>query len=331
MRKLVVVVWLLGLIPYIVFAENFREFSIIQLPDEQYQTNCPGVLAQAVDCIIAGIATNNTKMVVMPGDLADNPTIDDQYITITNAMARLRASGLSVFAVPGNHDYIGRQWEKYVTPLLLTDPALAETWTNGRTWGGVVFTQDTAGLRLVYIGVPSVAYAIPSRLDWMKAMAWKYSDRLAIFVIHGYLDGDGTIPLPSSGNYLGGDIFATNVLACPNAIQVLCGHAPLAPGLIGASARHASIGTYGNIVQALLFDFQWAPPLIGQVRLPVAGNFCGASWIRMYRWRPLENFIQASTWDCYGRTNRVTPDCQFGIPIRSVVQAPSKEQGAASL
>jgi hypothetical protein len=149
-------------------------------------------------------------------------------------------------------------------------------------------------------------------------MGQKYQDRLALVVVHGYVDEGGGVMNPTQIYYLGGDVYHTNFVGMPSLIQVLCGHV-IVLGIYGPTLHHTSIGNSGNLFHGLLFNFQCAPPWVGGTIVGCGAHNCGVTWVRWYEWKPAANLISATTWENLGQTNRTTPDCQFSFPIRQSV------------
>jgi hypothetical protein len=292
-----------------------ESFSFAQLGDTQYLTNCLSQWTNTINYLLAG----KPKTLFMPGDLADGAR-DSEYIAQTNQLSRIVAAGIPLFVVPGNHDSNRSRWEQYLTPLLLSQSGIAETYVPGQSYDGLVMTQSFGGLKLVYIGIGPFSFGNASVLAWLRAMSQKYQDRLAIAVVHGYIDEFGGVMYPSDTWYLGGDICHTNFMSMPNLTQVLCGH-EIWPNTLGPTYHHAAVGDSGNLVHGLLFNFQWAPPYVGGAVVGGGTYNCGLTWVRWYQWKPSLNRISATTWDNYGRTNRNSADCQFSFPIWEQVPA----------
>ena len=298
-------------------------FSFAQLGDTQYLTNCLVQWTNTINYLLA----KKPKTLFMPGDLADGAH-DSEYISQTNQLSRIIAAGIPLFVVPGNHDSNRKRWEQYLTPLLLSQPNIAETYLPGQTYDGIVMTQNFAGLKLVYIGLGPFSFGNASVLAWSRAMSQKYQDRLAIAVVHGYIDEFGGIMEPSDPWYLGGDIFHTNFMAMANLAQVLCGHEVIY-NFLGPTYHHVAVGNSGNLVHGLLFNFQCSPPYIGGASVG-CGNFnCGLTWVRWYEWKPSLNQVSATTWDNYGQTNRMTSDFQLSFPVWQQVPAHNDQANTA--
>ena len=161
-------------------------FSIIKFTDVHagYPYNqqagvesCSNSMQNAINAIIAHKSDWNVKLVEFPGDVYQDNTnstdyqylgnpldpqggVPDSYQAVTNYMNQLRAAGISVYVVPGNHDCDdpGSQlfWTNMFPDSFWTSDPMFYTFVTNGTWHLPFFKTTISGFNLAVIGYPWV-------------------------------------------------------------------------------------------------------------------------------------------------------------------------------
>jgi hypothetical protein len=228
-------------------------------------------------------------------------------------MGRLRSAGIAVFPSPGNHDDQGGtnaylMYNQYISDIVKS----SRTFTGDRLYPDdytdVCFTNTWNGVNVLVVTLRDTFSA--DQAAWAQQMAAKYPAYNVIAVMHEYLNGNGELGRETDPYFYAahGEAYWQYFERIPNLIQVMCGHLWQNDGkgaLTGAQWwRHISIGDSGNVVNEMLFDTQANP-----------GGLGGVDFVRLYRWEPALNRIQASTYvtstSAYVHTNEA--DFQMAV------------------
>jgi hypothetical protein len=264
------------------------EFTIFQMPDEHSRNQQTST--RTFNWLLKNFTAFNGKLIVFPGDLITEPKDKSQWNYVVHQLERFKNVGIPLFLTPGNHDWSDgckRHWNTRLKPgFWHPDPAQAatfETMLPNDTFN-TAMRWDFGLLKLVFIGMaanlPDHGGSWTEQHQWALSVAQKYSDHIAIIVTHAYLNSNGTLQKPQHEHYLYGDqIWAETVMSAPNIMQVMCGHTHT-PTMGWWHFVHT--GVNGNRVDALNIDTQ---------EFPNGGD----DYVRIYRWKPDQKRIEAST------------------------------------
>jgi hypothetical protein len=288
-------------------------FTIIQLPDEQFAyegyalASSAPALSNTVSWIIANAAPLNLKAVIMPGDLVNTLTNLGQWTGISNQIATLVAAGVTVYPTPGNHDesdgdfsFYNRYCSRFVTSAAgYTGDSL---YPNDKTTA--CYTNTWSGVNVAVITVRDTFSA--DQAAWVERMAAKYSNYLAIVVMHEYLNDVGELGRETDDYWhkTHGEAYWEYFKRIPNLTQVMCGH--LWQGMFNPTVmwwRHVSVGDAGNVVNETLFNTQADSPRYG------------TDYVRLYKWEPGLNRIQATTYNTHLAAYVHTNESDFQMAI----------------
>ncbi len=167
------------------------------------------------------IAANaeNISRVVHTGDLINDEGDEKQWLIAKEGLDLLRAAGVNVFLVPGNHDVAGDK-QRYASWRTVFG---ADVYRQYASFGGD-YKDGMGRYDLIDIdGVPSIiAYmgwksSDKEALSWLDGVLKQYKDRFAVLCFHGYMR--------TSGELLGeGEKYLTVIEKNANVKLVLCGH-----------------------------------------------------------------------------------------------------------
>ena len=299
--------------------ESFGEnFTLIQLSDPHvgFSAWTSNGLVDAIDWIIAEKTNQNIKMVISPGDMVDINvgTLTNNWTFLTNQFWRLRNAGISVFAVPGNHEGDDATWgtggstnyDIYLgTNFFSSDPAFITNRIVGSS-RSLVFAQTNSGVPLVFVGLDYPTGVVAS-VDWTNIFYWanarfdQFSNSLGIVVMHEFLTQSGELANEFDTLWGGQGYWAwTNLAKVPNLVQAMSGH------FRGTTATRELVGIGGNSVYANFFNCQ---------EYANQGN----KMIRVYNWDVAKRKIHARTFDATAKvylapTNMVYEAHTFGFP-----------------
>lgn len=218
-------------------------FQIVHVPDGQKQSAATWL--SMAQWIVDHITSNNIKLVTCVGDLienADSLSAVAEYAAVTPAVALIRASGVAMGILPGNHDL--RQSSVFVS----TFPQSAVSgfsWYVSATSDQCSYAQrfTAGGIEFINLSIKFGPTSGGATLAWAAGVIAANPTARVILSTHSYLEVSGT--LTAEGTIIYSDLIT------PYASQiflVLCGH------------RH---GTYHRVdtisgyqIDSLLADYQ---------------------------------------------------------------------------
>jgi len=283
---------------------NDKDWSFIQIGDLHAGIRLAGPSwTNTINSILASNQAWNLKLVVSPGDCYEEDTNEFKWIdsgtgiggsTMTNAIWRVKAAGISWLNVPGNHDsdldLAGTSTETNIiywnnvfgTNFYASDPYwfsnrvagdtrdLAFKFTNGST--KMLFIglrwMNPSGSETTYQTTNDVFIAYATNCAWASNLARAYPDHLVVPVMHYFMDTNGnpnTKDIPTDPNdqnlphlsYVneGPGLVCWNALkSAPNLMMILSGHVRARP-MVRSSLQCDD----GHMVDSIMFNTQTNP------------------------------------------------------------------------
>ncbi len=251
------------------------------------------MFTNTVQWILSQQATQNVQVLLVPGDLVDDPNVYvGYYPLLTNQYQLLRNVGISVVVIPGNHDLyveggiangwsgtnyeIGAAWRNADPHFTAGMNATASGGTTNSS-GNYLYTYVLNGVKVAVLALewhPSDAI-----LNWADSVVTDYPDYSIILETHGFLSN---VPALSEESRA---VEIWNHASCwPNLVQVVCGHW----GADGQTLDNTwswwpASGAAGNLVNGFMFDLQNIEPQV---------NF-----VRCYQWWPSIGQIHMRTYE----------------------------------
>jgi hypothetical protein len=311
-----------------------KEWSFIQIGDlhSGYVLN-PQSWSNTVKSVLNNKAAWNLKLIVTPGDVYESVTNNAHFsvtVGLTNDFWHLKASGISILAVPGNHDsdddfhwgatniehwndLFGTNFYAH-DPYFYTNRFPGDTrecaWkiTNGTT--KVLFIGlrwiDAKTSRSTYDNTQQVFAAYQPSCDWASNVASRLPDHLVIPVMHYFMDTNGTpstkdLPTDSDDpnapnqSYIneGPGVVAWSTLKpLPNLAMFLSGHVRDHP-----MVKSTLIADDGHPVESIKFNTQ-----ILHIANPSQGTNINGGTFVLYTVSPANQTIRARVYNSdYGR------------------------------
>jgi hypothetical protein len=295
--------------------------------------------SNTVNAVLKNKKAWNLKLIVTPGDVFEQRTNSNFYIdtganratiNLTNDFWRLKSNGISILAVPGNHDsdddfHNGAtniiHWNAlFGANFYAKDPYFYTSrfagdmrecaWkiTNGTTkilFIGLRWIDAQTSLS-IYDNTQQVFAAYQPSCDWASNLAARLPDHLVIPVMHYFMDTNGTpstkdLPTDTDDPYgvnqsyvnEGPGIVAWNTLRdLPNLMMVLSGHVRAHP-----MVKSTLIATDGHPVESIKFNTQ----TLG-IRDPVNGTNINGGTFVLYTVIPTSHMVHARVYNSdYGR------------------------------
>lgn len=313
-----------------------NDFTVVQLPDQQYSAAYGNLLSSNINWILARAKTNNTVAVVLPGDLVDFANASEIQM-LTNNLWRLRTNNPPISVIPsvGNHEWLAAYgfytnlagMNNALWPLVSTDPAAGEWRTNGDYSSGV-WKFTNGGRKLAFVTIPFIytaslqmnTNAILSAAEWAKTAAGRLPDHQVVAVYHSLLNSTGVPDFPTSQYYLLGGMVWSNLVSAPNIVQAMAGH-----WATNGLTNSVLFGSSGNAVQGVLFNMHYGPPS--------NSPFCnltttfGTEFVLEHRWNPDLNLISSTTWNTRSNLQVTAPGASFVMPIAGAVDLSAVRNG----
>ena len=283
---------------------NDKDWSFIQIGDLHAGIRLAGPSwTNTINSILVSNQAWNLKLVVSPGDCYEEDTNEFKWIdsgtgiggsTMTNAIWRVKAAGISWLNVPGNHDSDVDladpstetniiYWNNvFGTNFYASDPYwfsnrvagdtrdLAFKFTNGST--KMLFIglrwMNPSGSETTYQTTNDVFIAYATNCAWASNLARAYPDHLVVPVMHYFMDTNGnpnTKDIPTDPNdqnlphlsYVneGPGLVCWNALkSAPNLMMILSGHVRARP-MVRSSLQCDD----GHMVDSIMFNTQTNP------------------------------------------------------------------------
>ncbi|MEM7384103.1 MAG: metallophosphoesterase [Verrucomicrobiota bacterium] len=223
-------------------ASALDPFSVIMIPDTQYESDEPRILTAMTDWMVANKEAENIAFVSHVGDLVEWSPInssrsDDRWENIIDTMYRLDGH-LPYSAVCGNHDYddkdggsSGNKNGDASVYLNHFGPAKfsGRSWYRGSDTDGLKAYQifQTGDQQILHLGM---AYPV-DRDGFSEAVAYGESvldahpNLPVIITTHYYLNGRGRYDSDETGHSEFGDLVWENLISNRDQVfMVLCGH-----------------------------------------------------------------------------------------------------------
>jgi hypothetical protein len=342
-----------------------KSWSFIQISDlHSGSVLRPPSWSNTVNAILSNKGIWNLQMIVTPGDVYESVTntssnfyidtpSDRATVNLTNDFWRLNSNGISVLAVPGNHDsdddfHYGAtniaHWNALFgtnfyahDPYFFTNRFAGDTrecaWkiTNGST--KILFIGlrwiDAQAVYSTYDNTQQVFAAYQPSCDWASNLAAQFPDHLVVPVMHYFMDTNGvpnTKDLPQDPDdhnqpalsYIneGPGVVAWNTLKSrPNLMMFLSGHVRACP-----MVRSTLTADDGHPVESIKYNTQ----SLG-ISDPVNGTNINGGTFVLYTVSPLTHSVRARVYNAdYGRfmTNGEFSDKGFvndwTFPIKSL-------------
>jgi len=289
--------------------------------------------SNTVSTVLSNKAAWNLKLIVTPGDVYESATNENQFfvtVIMTNDFWRLKKNGISVLAVPGNHDsdddfHYGAtnliHWNDLFgtnfyakDPYFYTNRFAGDTrdcaWkiTNGTT--KVLFIGlrwiDAQTTFTTYDNTQQVFAAYQPSCDWASNLAARLPDHLVVPMMHYFMDTNGTpstkdLPTDSDDqnglhqSYIneGPGVVAWSTLkSLPNLMMFLSGHVRKSP-----MVRSTLTADGGYPVESVKYNTQTL--LISD---PVQGTNMNGGTFVLYTVSPVDHTIRARVYNSdYGR------------------------------
>ncbi len=293
------------------FEQSDAFFSIALIPDTQKYSEFPQ-LNQIFDSQTKYLAASkeSEKIVFVShlGDLVENGDMELEWMVADNAMSNLDGV-LPYGVVIGNHDFQD-EWNnpKLGSPLFnkyFPESRFSEyPWWGGFSPDGLssyqIFNTDLGPFLYLNLTVDSP----PPTVSWAQSILDANPGKPTLVTTHAYLRENGRIPVPYLTG-LGGaegwdgisadELFETLVAPNDQIFMVTCGH-------ISAEHKQVSTNDSGKDVYELLQDYQ-------------NRESGGEGFLRLLRFYPDQNRIQAITYSSWLKTYEMDEDSYFEIEI----------------
>ncbi len=254
-------------------------FSIAWFGDTQTASyNEPQALAAMGEWVAANYADKNIVRVIQTGDLVESGNRPEQWDAFYAAYDAFRGK-VPYLVINGNHD-IGvkeQNYDYYLSQRFLDDLPEAQKYRGGLAMYDL-FTAGGVDFIVAGVGWGAAEDAAP----WLRNVLWRYRDRIAIFICHGYF-------LPKYGIYEEGVSIRNKIIAfCPNVRLILCGH------YRGTAYR-----------QDVFLDGLGEPYTVNALMLNFQGYFHHNAQMRLLTFDPVARSIYVETFNAMsGRTYR---------------------------
>ncbi len=284
-------------------------FTIAVLPDTQiYSERYPDIFDKQTQWIADNAQSENIVFVSHLGDIVNDHKSTTQWQNARDSMSIIRAADIPYSVVPGNCDmhFITGDLTNYDTYFPYTD-------FIGYDWYGGNYPEHSNASNFQLFSVMGQDFIVlnlvcePSLLskttEWANSILTEYSTHKAIVVTHGYIDTDGNYLGGSDGSSVAGlDVWNNIVKHHSNVAMVLCGH---------HSGQYYStdIGVNGNTIYNFLTDYTY---------LENGGN----GWLRLYKFYPYSNKLEAVTYSPYLDRYDTDTDSQFELPLKLTYAQP---------
>jgi hypothetical protein len=313
--------------------EAKKPWSFIQISDlHAGQVLSLSSWSNTVNAVLQNKTAWNLKLIVTPGDVYESVTNGRlaPIIYLTNDFWRLKAHGISILALPGNHDsdddfHWGASnilhWNDiFGTNFYANDPYFYTNrfpgdtrecaWkiTNGTT--KVLFIGlrwiDSKTSNFTFDNTQQVFTAYQPACDWASNLAARLPDHLVIPMMHYFVDTNGTpstkdltsdpddqnVPHLSYINEGPGIVAWSTLKSLPNLLMVLSGHVRMDP-----MVRSILTASDGHPVESLKFNTQTV-----HISGPATGtNFNGGTFV-LFTVSPAIHTIRARVYNSdYGR------------------------------
>ena len=274
-------------------------FTIAVLPDTQYYSaSHPEIFDNQTQWIANNAVAQNIVFVAQLGDLTNDWGVTIEWQRAKHSMDIIRNASIPYSVVPGNHDLdFGAGNTTYF------DRYFPYTDFAGYSWYGGHYpsNSDTSnyelfsamGQNFIVLNIVCTPSLFSSAQTWANDTLTQYSDREAILITHGYIDGNGAYT--DSAYTSGKEVWSNIVRYHSNVIAVLCGH-------IHSQFHGSATGLNGNTIYNLLTDYQDYP----------SG---GDGWLRLYKFYPSLNKISAVTYSPYLNQYDTTAAGQFDLSL----------------
>lgn len=311
-----------------------QPWSFIQIGDlHSGSVLSPPSWSNTVNAVLNNKTAWNLKLIISPGDLYESVTNNANFpitVLMTNDFWRLKTNGISILAVPGNHDsdddfHYGASnichWNDLFgtnfyahDPYFYTNRFAGDTrecaWkiTNGTT--KILFI----GLRWIdaktsfstYDNTQQVFAAYQPSCNWASNLAASLPDHLVIPAMHYFMDTNGmpsTKDLPTdtddqngiNQSYIneGPGIVAWSTLkSLPNLMMVLSGHVRAHP-----MVKSTLIADDGYPVESIKFNTQTV-----HISSPVTGTNINGGTFVLYTVSPANHTVRGRIYNSdYGR------------------------------
>ncbi|MFI7587166.1 PKD domain-containing protein [Spongisporangium articulatum] len=308
-------------------------FSFLVLPDTQWYSAKPSLSAiytQQTQWVAANRASLNTAFVAHLGDLAGDPTPDQQWQVASNAQKVLDDAGVPNSVLPGNHDMVlstgdAPLFRQYFPPSRYANAS----WNTATTrYGGYlgqnqfgtdpVNRQNMDNYALFSAGgmdflLLNLEFNAPDYVvDWAKKVLAAYPDRRAIVTTHSYLDYLGNISTQMDRQDGVGNspqqLWQKLISPSCSIFMVASGHFSIAEG-DKAEFNRTDTNSCGQPVLSVLTDYQDRAN---------GGN----GWLRYYTFKPSTNAIQATTYSPYLNQYETDANSSFTMPYDMSVRTP---------
>ena len=287
-----------------------QDFSVVLLPDTQYYSEShPQIFQQQTQWIVDNRTVWNIQAVIGEGDIVNTPSQSYEWANADTAIKTLDQSGIPYTLAIGNHDYDGvlpqnrgttayNQWfgvSRYI----------AKPWYLGH-YGSTnenFYTTFTVNGQQ-YIVLTLEYYPRDPELQWAATIIQANPNADIFVTTHSFLYTDGTRGDTCDTNDMRGTsgrnpetAWETTLKKYANVQLVVSGH------LIGNNTAHRTdLGINGNIVNQIFTNFQ---------NLTNGGN----GWLRILKFRPSLNVIEAYTYSPFLNQWRTDAANQFTLPI----------------
>lgn len=279
-----------------------QPFSLICMPDPQYYTTSIhpiqyDLYGRQARWIRDNKTAFNTQHVIWLGDLTNDNTLT-QWETASLAYRILDLANIPYAVIPGNHDYKPEsgwtganfrdlaRYNSYVGPdRFNTKPwyggNMGET-TNRNENNYTYFSGN--GLDFLVVGLE---YAPRKEvLTWANNLISQHPNHRVVIFTHGYMTTSGSYggqagSVTGTVGAAGAEIFDECASRHSNVFLVVCGH-------VTESVVNTKVGVSGNTLYEMLVDYQ-GEQVLGN------GNNLGNGWLRIMKFDPATNKINAST------------------------------------
>lgn len=273
-------------------------FSIIELTDihagfsqgVSSTESSSNSMQNAINAIIANKSAWNVKLVISAGDIYQGNTNDstfigmtatgspggipDNYAAVSNYFYQLSASGISFFAVPGNHDCdeAGSQlwWTNMFTAGYVSNQSYFYAFQTNTDTHCVIYRGTVSGFNFAISGYPwagnnptgqtsvaAVDVAYSPQTAWLVSQMQAMPNYHWIIVAHFFIDGFGQLDTSDDSilyPYVGPGVTAWNdgLNNQPNLMCCMSGHARL----YNPTSTSQFIANDGHVVPFFRIDTQ---------------------------------------------------------------------------
>lgn len=242
-------------------------------------------LEASIGYIISNKTTLNTKIFNSAGDVANMTfLVESNYPYMSNQLQRLVAAGIPVITPAGNHEgsawissgnNVDTNWDRFFGPLLAQSGCITSSYGGYRQ---VYLLQTNSSTKLAW--VTSDLYAT-NRTDWLAFVCTNFPDHLVIALNHINIGSHENRLDGLDSDTSGGNSYQRSKL---NLLQ----------NLVQIHGGHMRDGFNGAVMQEHLESGAMPVRILWNTQ---NNTNTGCNYIRYYFYKPIENWVQARTWE----------------------------------